>query len=116
MCGLKLDIGIAPLLDNSFNRNKSCVKFYEYAMSGAVTLASNVLPYSTEVPTIAKNTRDWWRQKLEWMLGADREAMSRAERAWVMTHRNIETSVGLWESALTGNAVAAARETSNEAA
>jgi hypothetical protein len=115
VCGLKLDIGIAPLLDNNFNRNKSCVKFYEYAMSGAATLASHVLPYSTEVPTLAKNTRDWWSQKLEWMLGANRQAMSRDERAWVMTHRNIETNVALWERALTGHALAG-RETSNEAA
>jgi glycosyltransferase involved in cell wall biosynthesis len=29
VCGLKLDIGIAPLLDSAFNRNKSCVKYYE---------------------------------------------------------------------------------------
>jgi len=117
VCGLKLDVGIAPLLDNNFNRNKSCVKFYEYAMSGAVTLASHVLPYSAEVPTTAKNTRDWWQQKLEWILGADRESMNRNEREWVMAHRNIESNVALWESALTGNAaVAAVEETSHEAA
>ena len=47
-------------------------------MSGAVTMASHVLPYSTEVPTTAKNTRDWWKQKLEWMLATDREAMCRS--------------------------------------
>jgi hypothetical protein len=113
VCGLKLDIGIAPLIDSNFNRNKSCIKYYEYAMSGAVTLASHVLPYSTEVPTTAKNTRDWWEQKLESLLAADRVAMRRKEREWVMEHRNIETNAALWERALSGDPV---RETSNEAA
>jgi hypothetical protein len=118
VCGLKLDVGIAPLQENSFNRNKSCVKFYEYAMSGAVTLASHVLPYSSEVPTTVKNTRDWWEQKLEWILTTDRLPMRRQEREWVMEHRNIETNVTLWEGVLgRGDAVTAGpRETSNEAA
>ncbi len=117
VCGLKLDIGIAPLIDNDFNRYKSCIKYYEYAMSGAVTVASNVLPYSREVPTTVRNTRDWWKQKLEWMLGADREAMRREERDWVLTHRNIETNVRLWEQVLAGDSLGAGRqEATNEAA
>jgi glycosyltransferase involved in cell wall biosynthesis len=116
VCGLRLDIGIAPLLDTAFNRYKSCIKYYEYAMSGTVTIASHVLPYSTEVPTTCKNTRDWWKQKLEWMLGEERETKCREEREWVLTHRNIENSVQLWERVLTGDSWGAARETTNEAA
>lgn len=118
VCGLKLDIGIAPLVESNFNRNKSCIKYYEYAMSGAVTLASQVLPYSNEVPTTAKNTRVWWERKLETILTADRIAMRRQEREWVMEHRNIETNVTLWERVLgVGDAVGAgARGTTNEAA
>ncbi len=117
VCGLRLDIGVAPLLENSFNRYKSCIKYYEYAMSGAVTLASNVLPYSTEVPATAKNTREWWKQKLEWILSADRETMRREEREWVLTHRNIETNVQRWEQVLAGDSTGASRqETANEAA
>jgi hypothetical protein len=102
VCDLKLDIGIAPLLDDMFNRNKSCIKYYEYAMSGAVTLASHVLPYSTEVPLTAKNNREAWKRRLEEVLQADRPALVREQREWVMAHRNIEKTVELWEQAFSG--------------
>jgi hypothetical protein len=99
---LRLDVGIAPLLDNSFNRHKSCIKYYEYAMSGATTLASHVLPYSAEVPITAKNNRDAWKRKLEETLQADREKLCREQRDWVLTYRNIEKNVEQWEQAFAG--------------
>jgi hypothetical protein len=103
VCDLRLDVGIAPLLDDAFNRNKSCIKYYEYAMSGAVTLASHVLPYSAEVPITAKNNRDAWKRRLEEVLQADRTKLCREQRDWVLTHRNIERNVELWEKALAGD-------------
>ena len=100
VCNLKLDVGIAPLLDDTFNRHKSCIKYYEYAMSGAITLASHVLPYSTEVPITAKNNRDSWKRRLEEVLQGDRAALWREQCDWVLTHRNIQKNVQLWEKAL----------------
>ena len=102
VCDLKLDVGIAPLLDDQFNRHKSCIKYYEYAMSGAVTLASQVVPYSKEVPITAKNNRESWKRKLEEVLQADRTQLYRQQRDWVLAHRNIETNVELWEQAFAG--------------
>ena len=102
VCDLALDMGIAPLVDDPFNQHKSCIKYYEYAMSGAITVASHVLPYSTEVPFTAKNNREAWKQKLGAVLEADREAMWREQRDWVLTHRNIENNVALWERVLDG--------------
>jgi glycosyltransferase involved in cell wall biosynthesis len=102
VCELGLDIGIAPLVEDSFNRNKSCVKFYEYAMAGAVTVASNVLPYCEEVRLTARNSRDAWFRKLEEVLLADRESLWREQRDWVLAHRSIESTIGLWEQAYTG--------------
>ncbi len=102
VCGLTLDIGIAPLLENPFNRHKSCIKFYEYAMSGAITVASRVLPYLTEVPTLAKNNRGAWKEALERLLDADRAEIWKREREWVLAHRNIETNVELWERVFAG--------------
>ncbi len=99
VCDLALDIGIAPLLDDRFNRNKSCIKYYEYAMSGAVTVASRVLPYSTEVPITAKNKREAWTQQLEFALTTNRDSLWREQRDWVLTNRNIETTAPLWEQA-----------------
>jgi hypothetical protein len=102
VCDLALDVGIAPLLDDRFNRHKSCIKYYEYAMSGAITVASHVLPYSTEVPLTAKNNREAWMEKIVTALETDRESMSRQQREWVLTHRNIEHNVALWEGVFTG--------------
>ena len=106
VCELKLDVGIAPLAGDLFNQYKSCIKYYEYAMAGAVTVASKVLPYSTEVPITAKNNRDSWIAQLEYALNADRATLVREQREWVMTHRNIQTNVALWEQALSGQAAA----------
>ena len=43
---LNLDIGLCPLANNEFNIRKSAIKYFEYSVVGAVTLASNIPPYS----------------------------------------------------------------------
>jgi len=65
LASLNIDIGIAPLQDNEFNHSKSCVKFYEYAATGAATLTSKVLPYTKEVGYCAKNNVKDWVAKLK---------------------------------------------------
>lgn len=107
VCELALDIGIAPLLEDDFNQRKSCIKYYEYAMSGAVTVASRVLPYSAEVPFTAKNNRQSWVQALECAVAADRERLWREQRDWVLTHRNMQRNVELWEQAYRGDLASA---------
>jgi glycosyltransferase involved in cell wall biosynthesis len=106
VCDLALDIGIAPLVEDSFNQHKSCIKYYEYALSGAITVASRVLPYSTEVPITAKNSRQSWKDTLEPLLavnnGAGREAIWREQRDWVLEHRNMGRNVTLWEQVYRG--------------
>lgn len=105
VCDLALDVGIAPLVDDPFNRNKSCIKYYEYAMAGAVTLASHVLPYSEEVPITAKNNQSWWRERIEYLLDADRAALLREQREWVLANRNMQRNVELWEKAYRGEPI-----------
>jgi len=106
VCGLALDIGIAPVVEDPFNRNKSCIKYYEYALSGAVTVASRVLPYSAEVPITAKNSRQSWKETLEPLVQADRQAdrdrLWLQQRDWVLAHRNMERNVELWEQVYRG--------------
>jgi glycosyltransferase involved in cell wall biosynthesis len=106
LCGLALDIGIAPLLDTPFNRKKSSIKYYEYGMSGAVTVASNVLPYSAEVPRLADNTTSAWEAQLTDLLSADLQSLWRSQYDWIMSHRNIEQNVVMWEKAFEANASA----------
>ena len=36
---MNLDIGLCPLVDNEFNRNKSCIKFLDYSTQNAATVA-----------------------------------------------------------------------------
>lgn len=43
---LDFDIGVAPLVDNEFNRSKSALKALEYGARGIPTIASDVEPYS----------------------------------------------------------------------
>lgn len=43
---LNLDIGLCPLVDNEFNRNKSAIKYFEYSTIKIPTIASDIPPYS----------------------------------------------------------------------
>jgi glycosyltransferase involved in cell wall biosynthesis len=43
------DIGICPINDTPFNRNKSSVKYYEYSMAGMATVAAGIPPYTDDI-------------------------------------------------------------------
>lgn len=43
---LNLDIGLCPVVENEFNRNKSAIKYFEYSITGAASIASDWPPYS----------------------------------------------------------------------
>jgi hypothetical protein len=60
------DIGLVPLHDSAFGRSKSCLKFYEYAAVGTVSLASKVIPYTEEMDEqdMVKNRHLKWISKL----------------------------------------------------
>ncbi len=95
------DIGIAPLEDTTFNNGKSCIKFYEYASVGTVTVASDVLPYKDEVNYVSKNTSKDWYNKLEKLI-VDKEFRLKTlteQQTWVKKNRSLE-AIGLeWEKA-----------------
>lgn len=96
------DIGIAPLEDTEFNRGKSCIKFYEYASTGTVTVASDVEPYKSEVSYRAKNTfKDWYNKLEKLIVDKDfREKVRQEQMDWVKKNRSVE-AIGLaWEKAV----------------
>ncbi len=99
---LDLDIGICPLLDTPFNRGKSALKFYEYAMVGTMTVASAVPPYVDEVSVTVANEPGEWRRALEiHLVRADsRERELDAQRKFVLANRNIEKLRFAWADAL----------------
>lgn len=88
---LGLDIGLCPLIDNQFDRNKSCIKFYEYSLVGTCAVASDVLPFSREPVTK-------WNDLERLIADADfRISETKRQREWVMENRNIKKSWKLWE-------------------
>ncbi len=98
---INLDIGLCPLADTSFDRTKSVIKFYEYAMAGTATLASDVLPYSGKVSCVAENTYDGWKAQLAGLIRDERlrRAVTEEQRQWVRTNRDIRSNIHLWEEA-----------------
>jgi glycosyltransferase involved in cell wall biosynthesis len=70
LLGLGLHIGLAPLVDNTFNRSKSNLKFLEYTLAGVPTIASAVLPYSQTITDghngiiVKKNRYELWKRAI----------------------------------------------------
>jgi len=58
--GLQLDIGIAPLVDNEFNRCKSNIKALEYGLLGIPAVLSDVEPYKSFGDFVSTN----WVERL----------------------------------------------------
>lgn len=64
------DIAIAPLADNHFNCCKSSLKYYENTVSGAVSICSDIYPYSNAISNgydgfICKNKGKVWIDTFE---------------------------------------------------
>lgn len=60
---LKMDIAVAPLVDNIFNKGKSDIKWQEATRAGAAVVATAFGPYTTLLPgtaTLVKNGFDDW--------------------------------------------------------
>jgi len=96
------DIGLAPLEDNEFSKGKSCIKYYEYAAVGTVTLASDVEPYKSECNYLAKNTTDDWYNKLEKLIVDEkfRNDLLKSQQDWVRENRALDKVAIDWELAL----------------
>jgi glycosyltransferase involved in cell wall biosynthesis len=46
---LGIDLALAPLAINPFNKSRSVLKLYEYAAAGAVTIATSAEPYASAI-------------------------------------------------------------------
>lgn len=67
---LNLHIGLAPIEDNKFNISKSNLRWLEYSLCGAATIASDVYPYSNAIENdkdgiiVKKNKHTEWIKSL----------------------------------------------------
>ena len=99
LADLGADIGICPLLENDFNRNKSPLKFLEYSMVGTMVLASNRYPYKGEMKDEWLVDDDKWEETLErYILDKElREKTLKEQKEWVLQNRDIRKEYTRWE-------------------
>lgn len=67
------DIGIAPLVTNQLNINKSNIKYLDYTALGIPGIYSNIDPYSNSIKTLengilVENTSEEWQKAIELLL------------------------------------------------
>ena len=88
MAQLDLDLVLAPLEDNPFNRCKSNLRLIEAGAMGACAIAQNALPYKTDFPPLfaQPTTPDQWTAAIRSFMKArpaERKRSADALRAWV---------------------------------
>jgi glycosyltransferase involved in cell wall biosynthesis len=104
LASLDLDLALAPLAINRFNEAKSNLRLLEYGILGWPTLCSDIFPYQTGKPPVARlpnDARPWIEAILE--RAGEPEALARegdALREWVKEHHLLENRLDLWLSAV----------------
>ena len=106
LSGLRLDIGLAPLIHNDFNKCKSRIKHYEYAI--------NMIPavYSPTVYDeqhfdgyfgLVAPDKDRWYACLRNLVQSKelREDIANSAYGFVKAHKSLEKHIDLWEKAYT---------------
>lgn len=103
------DIGIAPVVENSFNRSKSYLKLIEYGMLGIPSIAQRFGPYlqyvqeapGEVVPALLASTKHDWYDGLKSLItdATLRRNLAQNNLAYVNHTHVISKRVRLWESA-----------------
>lgn len=118
MFSLNLDIGLCPVVDNKFNRNKSAIKWMEYSCLGIASVASRIPPYSPVIADgatglLAGEDAKEWAEKIDELVvdRGKRRRIAEAATAEVMANHNVKTKARLWveayDRAIKGELVAA---------
>jgi len=100
--GLGMDIGIAPLRDNEFNRCKSNIKWMENTIAGGVTVASPTV-YSETIKHgvdgfIASSTEEWVKYLSELIENKDlRDSVHSRAYSEVVGTYSWEKNIKKWE-------------------
>ncbi len=89
---LDLDIAVAPLEVNAFNRAKSNLRILEYGILGWPVVATDILPYQGAPVTLVKNKYRDWLRTIKTKI-ADLDALAEEGerlRRWVMKNYILE--------------------------
>jgi len=104
LAALDLDIAIAPLEDNLFNRCKSNLRLLEYGAMGWPVVCSDVYPFRTENPPVLRvpNEKEAWIESLRRLIddSALRHQMGQQLNQWVSDHFYLSKNTGKWFSAI----------------
>lgn len=101
---LNLDIGLCPVIDNEFNRNKSAIKYFEYSTQKTASIASNIPPYQPVIEHgrngLLVNENEWYNAMEELILNEDKRRML-GEAAFdnVFENHNADKKAHLWATA-----------------
>jgi glycosyl transferase family 1 len=95
------DINLCPLIDSTFNRSKSCIKWYEASIISKpeATLAGRVRPYTEEIvdgeTALLYDTPEDFVEKLSALIENEELRRKLGERAkkWVLENRHYEKTV-----------------------
>ena len=105
MLGLDLDLVLAPLEDNRFNRCKSNLRILEAGMAGACAIAQRLDPYLAGNPPVFAHadSSDEWTAAIRAFMAAprfERSASATALQTWTAKHHTLEgrlpTRVDAW--------------------
>lgn len=99
---LKLDMAIAPLVDNSFNHAKSNLKLLEYGALSLPTICSDTKNYINSPAIVIENDPQKWTDAI---LELANNTALRTQKAqllyqWVHDHYFLEDHLDQWSSAL----------------
>lgn len=104
LASLDLDIAIAPLEDNPFNRCKSNLRLLEYGAMGWPVVCSDVYPFRTENPPVlhVPNEKEAWIESVRRLIddGALRHQMGRQLNQWVSDNFYLSKNTSKWFSAI----------------
>jgi glycosyltransferase involved in cell wall biosynthesis len=103
MASLDLDIAIAPLVDNLFNRCKSNLRLLEYGAMGWPVVCSDVYPYRTDDPPAVRVVNDTqaWVQAIRTLYAPEvRQQLGQSLAKWVDEKFHLNQWVDEWSKAL----------------
>lgn len=103
---LDFDIGIAPLVDNGFNKGKTARKAQEYAMCKIPMILAPVLCYTewkhgeTCIKATENTVEDWYK-RIKSLMDHPKERERLSNNAYAQVIRNHDINVFIWERAAT---------------
>ena len=100
-------VGIIPLDDNEFNRCKSAIKFFDYALAGIPSVCSAVQPYADVIDDpengiLCLDTQEAWVTALSVMIQDHERRTQTAQEARKRTlqHHNLDVAASAWNALL----------------